>query len=131
MLVTFRPLADTSSCEFTAEALLGRPGAGIGSDRTLRRIRFRYALLDFHSVAELHFRRWSAHKGPSGRRWAHRAVDDFLPEIADDGIHRALRQLIYVRLIEAAVSNLTVAGRPREVSERQASQKHDECQNDD
>jgi hypothetical protein len=35
-----RPLAETSTKEFTAEALLAVAGEGIVSDRTLRRIRF-------------------------------------------------------------------------------------------
>jgi hypothetical protein len=59
------------------------------------------------------------------------AIGNFLSEIANNVIHRALCQLIYARLIEAAVGDRTVAGRPREVSDRQAGQQHHKCQHDD
>src|SRR5262249_43106759 len=39
VLVMYRPLAETSVIEFTAEARLGRAGGTSGSERSLRRIK--------------------------------------------------------------------------------------------
>ena len=59
-----------------------------------------------------------------------RAINYLLLEIADDQVHRTLCHYVHLRLVEAALSHLTIVRRSREVGDTYPRHQHDHCEDD-